>query len=116
MKKPLTCDEVIEIRRLSESLPYREIAERFGLKNPSSVSSIVLGRSYKDIKEGIRERRSIADTIRLKWGEDFYQRQGVKGGSNGTTGGFYANRELAREAGRKGGMKSRRRKASDQES
>jgi hypothetical protein len=35
---------------------------------------------------------------------------GSKGGKNSTTGGFYANRELARIAGRKGGKISRRRK------
>jgi hypothetical protein len=33
------------------------------------------------------------------------------GGRKGHTGGFAANRELAREAGRKGGLISRRRKA-----
>ncbi|MBR5795288.1 MAG: hypothetical protein IKY26_04035 [Erysipelotrichaceae bacterium] len=41
-------------------------------------------------------------------GFDFYKKIGSKGGKNGHTGGFYANRELAREAGRKGGLKSRR--------
>lgn len=44
-------------------------------------------------------------------GKDFYARIGAKGGKKGTTGGFYANRELARAAGRKGGLISRRRKA-----
>lgn len=44
-------------------------------------------------------------------GLDFYARIGAKGGKKGRTGGFYANRELAREAGRKGGLISRRRKA-----
>ena len=44
-------------------------------------------------------------------GKDFYARIGAKGGQKGTTGGFYANRELARAAGRKGGLISRRRKA-----
>lgn len=34
---------------------------------------------------------------------NFYKEIGKIGGSRGTTGGFYANRELAREAGRKGG-------------
>jgi hypothetical protein len=33
------------------------------------------------------------------------------GGKLGRTGGFYANRELAREAGRKGGRISRRGKS-----
>lgn len=39
---------------------------------------------------------------------DFYKKIGSIGGKKGTTGGFYANRELAREAGRKGGLKSKR--------
>lgn len=43
-----------------------------------------------------------------KYGSDFYARIGAEGGKKGKTGGFYANRELAREAGRKGGLKSRR--------
>lgn len=43
-----------------------------------------------------------------KYGADFYARIGAIGGRRGRTGGFYANRELARAAGRKGGLKSRR--------
>ena len=50
-------------------------------------------------------------TNKARHGENFYAEIGRKGGKLGTTGGFYANRELAREAGRKGGMKSRRGKA-----
>lgn len=41
---------------------------------------------------------------------DFYKRIGSLGGKKGTTGGFAANRELARIAGMKGGKISRRRK------
>lgn len=41
---------------------------------------------------------------------DFYKRIGKLGGAKGTTGGFAANRELARIAGAIGGKKSRRRK------
>ncbi len=44
-----------------------------------------------------------------KYGKDFYAKIGAKGGQNGHTGGFYANRELARIAGAKGGRISRRR-------
>lgn len=47
-------------------------------------------------------------TILERYGEDFYKKIGRKGGQNGHTGGFAANRELAREAGRKGGTISRR--------
>ena len=43
-----------------------------------------------------------------RYGESFYSEIGRIGGKRGRTGGFYANRELAREAGRKGGKISRR--------
>ena len=49
-----------------------------------------------------------AATNKTKYGKDFYARIGAMGGKAGHTGGFFANRELAREAGRKGGLKSRR--------
>lgn len=49
-----------------------------------------------------------AKTNKKLHGEDFYKRIGAKGGRNGHTGGFASNPELAREAGRKGGKKSRR--------
>jgi hypothetical protein len=45
------------------------------------------------------------------YGEDFYRKIGAIGGKRGTTGGFYANRELARIAGAKGGRISKRTKA-----
>lgn len=41
---------------------------------------------------------------------NFYRRIGAIGGKRGTTGGFAANRELARIAGKKGGTISRRTK------
>ena len=50
-------------------------------------------------------------TIKEKYGDDFYARAGRKGGRNGHTGGFAANPALASIAGRKGGKKSRRGKA-----
>jgi len=40
----------------------------------------------------------------------FYAKIGAKGGRNGNTGGFAANPELARIAGKKGGLISRRKK------
>lgn len=52
-----------------------------------------------------------AKTNRSRHGADFYARIGAIGGKKGRTGGFYANRELARIAGAKGGKISRRRKA-----
>ena len=45
------------------------------------------------------------------YGKDFYARIGAEGGKKGRTGGFAANRELARIAGAKGGRISRRSKA-----
>lgn len=42
------------------------------------------------------------------YGEDFYAKVGRKGGQNGTTGGFAKDRDLARRAGRLGGLKSTR--------
>lgn len=51
-----------------------------------------------------------AQTNKERHGVDFYKRIGAKGGMNGTTGGFAADRELARIAGAKGGRKSRRSK------
>lgn len=52
--------------------------------------------------------RKAAATNKAKYGEDFYQNIGAMGGKNSTTGGFWADRELARTAGRKGGLISRR--------
>lgn len=54
--------------------------------------------------------KQAAATNKSKYGDDFYKKIGTIGGKIGTTGGFYANRELAREAGKKGGKISRRRK------
>ena len=51
-----------------------------------------------------------AATNKRKYGKDFYARIGSMGGKLGRTGGFYANRELARIAGAKGGRISRRTK------
>lgn len=51
-----------------------------------------------------------AATNKARHGADFYAKIGQKGGKLGTTGGFYANRELARVAGAKGGRISRRTK------
>ena len=42
---------------------------------------------------------------------NFYAKIGAKGGRNGHTGGFAANPELAREAGRKGGQARKKKQA-----
>jgi general stress protein YciG len=54
--------------------------------------------------------KAAAQTNKNKYGPDFYAKIGAKGGQNGRTGGFFANRELARQAGAKGGRISRRTK------
>lgn len=58
--------------------------------------------------EGGRKARK---TNYEKYGDDFYKRIGARGGKLGHTGGFAANPELAKIAGRKGGKKSKRGKA-----
>lgn len=62
------------------------------------------------IQGGIKAR----DTNIERHGPDFYKKIGTKGGSVSTpTGGFAADRKRASEAGRKGGLKSRRGKKND---
>lgn len=57
--------------------------------------------------------QAAAATNKAKYGPDFYARIGAAGGKKGRTGGFFANRELAREAGRAGGRVSRRTKKTE---
>lgn len=52
--------------------------------------------------------KAAAITNKAKYGPDFYAKIGAQGGKRGNTGGFAANRELARIAGAKGGRISRR--------
>ena len=54
--------------------------------------------------------KAAAATNKAKYGADFYAKIGASGGKKGHTGGFFANRELARIAGAKGGRISRRTK------
>jgi general stress protein YciG len=54
--------------------------------------------------------QAAAATNKKKYGSDFYAKIGAKGGKLGRTGGFYANRDLARKAGAMGGRISRRTK------
>ena len=62
---------------------------------------------------GTKEGGKKAAATNLKkqirqYGADFYKINGAKGGRNGHTGGFAANRELASIAGAKGGRISSR--------
>ncbi len=52
-----------------------------------------------------------AQTNKKRYGVDFYERIGRAGGRISRGGGFAKNPDLAREAGRKGGLRSRRNKA-----
>lgn len=54
--------------------------------------------------------KKAAATNKAKYGAEFYAKIGANGGKNGHTGGFFANRELARVAGARGGRISRRTK------
>ena len=49
---------------------------------------------------------SAAKTNKNRYGSDFYERIGRIGGRKSRTGGFFANPELAKIAGRKGGKAS----------
>ncbi len=51
-----------------------------------------------------------AQTNKDRYGKSFYQKIGSVGGTRSNTGGFAANPELARIAGKKGGKISKRRK------
>ena len=73
-----------------------------------------LDKAEREIMAGTKEGGKKASiTIKEKHGEDFYKRIGSKGGKSGdhSKRGFASNPELAREAGRKGGKKSRRGKS-----
>lgn len=52
-----------------------------------------------------------AETNKKRHGQDFYVKIGEIGGKKSRGGGFAANPELARIAGRKGGSVSKRKKA-----
>lgn len=56
----------------------------------------------------VKGGKAAAGTNKAKYGKNFYAKIGAKGGKKSRTGGFWANRELARVAGAKGGKKSRR--------
>ena len=56
-------------------------------------------------------RRPVTITNKEKHGSDFYSRIGRKGGKVCGVKGFALNIELAKEAGRKGGLKSKRGKS-----
>lgn len=57
---------------------------------------------------GTKEGGKKAAQKNLANDPEFYKKIGAKGGKLGRTGGFHANRELARIAGAKGGRISRR--------
>jgi uncharacterized protein len=77
--------------------------------SPQEKRKRTILRKYGGFK-GIGEK--AAATTRLRHGSEFHKEIGKIGGKNGRgpeyRGGFAGNRELASEAGRKGGAKSRR--------
>ncbi|OKA15812.1 hypothetical protein BS618_07715 [Rhodococcus erythropolis] len=67
------------------------------------------GRIEDSITSGTKiGGKKAAQKNKELYGEDFYRNIGAKGGRLGTTGGFAADRKLARIAGAKGGRISRR--------
>jgi general stress protein YciG len=52
-----------------------------------------------------------AKTNKERYGTDFYKKIGQVGGKKSRNGGFAANPELAREAGRKGGLAKKKKTA-----
>ena len=75
-----------------------------------TVYTVYLKGKEDSIIAGTHEGGIKARDKNLAKDPDHYRKIGAKGGRNGHTGGFYANPELAREAGRRGGLKSRRKK------
>ena len=57
--------------------------------------------------------RRAAQKNKKRYGKDIYAKIGAMGGRKGHTGGFAANRELARVAGARGGRVSRRHKTEE---
>lgn len=55
--------------------------------------------------------QKAAATNKMRYGAAFYEQIGRKGGAISRGGGFAKNPDLARVAGRKGGMASRRKKS-----
>lgn len=51
--------------------------------------------------------KKAARTMKDRYGENVYKVMGALGGASSFTGGFFANRELARTAGRIGGSRKR---------
>ena len=106
---------------LAPTHTYKVLSQRFGI-NLGSVSDIVRGLTYRDVPGPTINTKSAGETIRQKYGPDFFKRVGYIGGSNGTTGGFASEkvgkdgltgRQRASIAGIKGGRIGKRRKRDD---
>lgn len=72
-----------------------------------------MARPRRGTKEGDIATKRFLATMTNNHGDlsEYYKTIGAKGGKAGHTGGFYGNRELASQAGRKGGLSSRRGKS-----
>lgn len=53
-------------------------------------------------------KRKTGETMKQKYGEDYYKKLGAKGGKSKVPKGFGVNKKLASEAGRKGGLKTKK--------
>lgn len=70
-----------------------------------------IGKNYHSVATKASRLRKAGYTVPKKTPSVEYLRKiAAKGGRNGTTGGFYVDRELASRAGRKGGSVSKRKK------
>jgi general stress protein YciG len=90
------------------------LTDVYKLNHLSYWLSLIIGISVNHLRRKYimagtaKGGRLAAEKNKLKHGSDFYKRIGSLGGHNSHTGGFFANRELARKAGAKGGAISRR--------
>lgn len=78
----------------------------------NSVEEVVeeTGYTYSTVLSKASVLRSLGFDLKKFATPEFMAKIGAKGGRNGHTGGFFANRELASSAGKKGGRVSRRKK------
>ena len=77
-------------------------------KKGGVIIKILVGRIGAKMAGTKAGGMKAAATNKAKYGAEFYARIGKKGGQNGHTGGFAANRALASIAGAKGGRLSKR--------
>lgn len=96
-KERLKIDPSKFVTDWNKASSLKEIMELYGLShNQATVKASTLRRS------GYTLKRMLPNGDK-----DFWRKTGAMGGKKGKTGGFFANRELARRAGRIGGSRSK---------